>query len=373
MHYMRWRRTGDPGEPEPRRAPFGTGHITKHGYRKVRSDGKYIVEHRLVMERALGRKLHPHETVHHRNGDRLGNRIENLEIWVRRHPYGQRIADLVEWVCSDSPDLVDKARTDKPQALEVRLPLFAKGADECQLNGCSQPGFARGWCHLHYYRVIRTGDPGPIHKISRQRGTCEISGCGAPHYGKSLCRLHWERKRKGRPIDQPVNRTVTTSCRVTSCDQVVLARGLCATHYGASRRRGDTRDAMPCAVDRCDSPVWARGYCEIHYRRMRRRGDPGPAERLRAPHGMGSVRPDGYRRKMDGGRNRFEHHEVMEMVLGRPLKSNEEVHHLNGNRLDNRPENLELWVTRQPVGSRVEDIVRWLVRDYPEYFGDNSS
>jgi hypothetical protein len=58
----------------------------------------YVFEHRLVVEKRLGRILLPHENVHHLNGDRADNTDSNLELWSTCQPCGQRLADKMKWV-----------------------------------------------------------------------------------------------------------------------------------------------------------------------------------------------------------------------------------------------------------------------------------
>ena len=112
----------------------------------------------------------------------------------------------------------------------------------------------------------------------------------------------------------------------------------------------------------------------MHALRVRRHGEPGSADLLpagrpstgRFVHGQGYVFVKVGPTASPGRGWVQEHRWVMEQALGRSLRSYEEVHHRNTVRTDNRLDNLELWARPQPPGGRVEDLVAWVVAEYPD-------
>lgn len=94
--------------PEQRSASAKKGAVARRsiGKRLVAADGYILVmtetgyqrEHRVVMEKILGRPLQLGENVHHKNLRRADNRPDNLELWYTSQPCGARITDLIDYL-----------------------------------------------------------------------------------------------------------------------------------------------------------------------------------------------------------------------------------------------------------------------------------
>ena len=71
----------------------------------------------------------------------------------------------------------------------------------CKIDGCTEPHYGRGFCHLHAEQDRRlNGSPNGGGRWARgsRPTTCQDDTCSNPHYARGLCTLHYKREERAR-------------------------------------------------------------------------------------------------------------------------------------------------------------------------------
>ena len=273
----------------------------------------------------------------------------------------------------------------------------------CTINGCERIHMSKGLCKMHYSRLKRNGDVGQakplINIIAKPIRLCSIDNCNREHDSLGLCSMHHSRlKRTGNVGSVESTKDMPPKkCNVDGCSRKHSAHGYCNTHNRRIKISGTPGGSETlvslypehCSIDGCNNKYFSSGHCQMHYNRVYRGGDTGAIEKTKALNGEGTI-SEGYRFLYIDGKRISEHRYKVEQYIGRKLLLAENIHHRNGDRLDNTVgdcvfsytcncsgsirHNLEFWGTKQPQGQRLIDKYMWakdIIKQYEKELETN--
>ena len=203
---------------------------------------------------------------------------------------------------------------------------------------------------------------------------CSFSGCSKAELSGGLCSGHTSQKKRGKTLTSLRERqslsVSTDPCVFSGCLRPKASRftELCLSHRRQLQTKGELSPLREyviqdkCSFQGCSRGVKSHALCNAHYQQKMSGKNLTEIRSGRVPEFHERTDKNGYvylRVHLDGydkpKRQVLKHRYVMSQHLGRELYDHESVHHKNGDRSDNRLENLELWSSSQPAGQRVVD------------------
>lgn len=221
----------------------------------------------------------------------------------------------------------------------------------CEYGPCGLPATKLGYCSGHYQQIRGGRELSPLQDMGRTvQFICTFPGCTRPHEAHGYCTGHWQQNRAGKPL-APLQ-VMHSSCTFPGCGHPHEAQGYCYGHYIQFRRGKilqpltDTPSPVEREGDSCRVTLFCTnqgqngsiaGHAIISTR------DTAIVEKLRW-----NLTSYGYARSSRRGAS----HGVLMHRLIMEVAPHEEVDHINGNRLDNRRENLRVVTDAQQSQNR---------------------
>lgn len=229
----------------------------------------------------------------------------------------------------------------------------------CKIENCNNKIIAKSFCSKHYIRYKKYGDPNILLRSINGKGARNKNG-----YTYIYKPQHPNSMKNGKILEQ----VFVMSDYIRRPLNLKIEKVI---HIDGNRSNNNINNLKLenkyeiCTIENCDTRIHAKNLCIKHYGRFLKYGD--PLQIKGREKGTGSISAQGYKLlwlpnhpNANASGRILEHRLIMSNYLGRPLLDTEYVHHKNGNRLDNRIDNLELCINQsQPPCQRIEDLIIW--------------